>query len=70
MIKWLIKNTAEYRLETIEDVKKFEQQMREEAKEGDYTLTNFSYAEKEVKVKGEVVETYYQVKITTVFNTL
>lgn len=70
MIKWLIKNTAEYRLETIEDVKQFEQKMREEAQQGDYTVSNFSYAEKQVKAKGEIIETYFQVKVTTTFNTL
>ena len=70
MIKWLIKSQNEYRIETMSDVEEFHKQMQKEAAENGYTLSNFSWAEKEVKEKGEIVDTYYQVKVTFVFNVL
>lgn len=70
MIKWLIKSQNEYRLETMTDVEEFHKELQKEAENGGYTLTNFSWAEKAVKEKGEIVETYFQVKATFVFNTL
>lgn len=70
MMSWVIKNTTEYRLETMEEVESFHKKLQEQARFGGYTLTNFSWAEKEEKEKGEVVNTYFQVKCTFVFNTL
>lgn len=70
MIKWLIKSTNEFRLDTMEDVEAFHKDLQKEASTNGYTLTNFSWAEKEVKSKGEVIESYFQVKYTFVFNNL
>lgn len=70
MIKYLIKSTNEVRLETMDDVEQFHKNLQKEAEEGGYTLSTFSWAEKEVKAQGEVIETYYQVKFAFVFNTL
>ena len=70
MLSWVIKNTTEYRLETMEEVESFHKKLQEQARSGGYTLTNFSWAEKEEKEKGEVVNTYFQVKCTFVFNNL
>ena len=70
MIKWLIKSQNEFRLETMSDVEEFHKELQKEAENGGYTLTNFSWAEKAIKEKGEIVENYFQVKATFVFNTL
>lgn len=70
MIKWLIKSQNEYRLETMTDVEEFHKQLQKQAADEGYTLSSFSWAEKIVKEKGEVVDTYYQVKCAFVFNTL
>lgn len=69
-IHWVIKNTTEYRVETMPEVEDFHKRLQEQAVNGGYTLTNFAWAEKTVKEKGEVVDTYYQVKATFVFNAL
>lgn len=68
MIKWLIKSTNEFRLESIEEVEQFHKELQQEASINGYTLTNFAWSEKEVKSKGEVIEVYYIVKYTFVFN--
>lgn len=70
MIKWLIKSQNEFRLETMSDVEEFHKEMQRKAADEGYTLSSFSWMEKEVKEKGEVVDTYYQVKTTFIFNTL
>lgn len=70
MIKWLIKSQNEFRLETMSDVEEFHKEMQRKAADEGYTLSSFSWTEKEVKEKQEVVDTYYQVKTTFIFNTL
>lgn len=67
MLKYLISTTNELRLESIEDVKKFHDELREEAKALGCTLANFSWTEKEDK-KQETI--YYQVKYKFTFGTL
>jgi len=54
MVHFLIKNTAEYRIETIEDVKKFHQELLEQAEADGYFLTNFSWTEKFIKESKEI----------------
>lgn len=70
MIKFLIKSSNEVRLESKEDIETFQEQLQQEAADGGYVLSNFSWAEKEVKEKGEIIDTYYQVKYTFTFNKL
>lgn len=70
MIKWLIKSQNEFRIETMEDVEKFHKDMQNKAEDEGYTLSSFSWSEKEVKDHGEIVDTYYQVKVTFIFNVL
>ena len=57
MIKWLIKSQNEFRLETMSDVEEFHKEMQKKAADEGYTLSSFSWMEKEVKEKGEVVDT-------------
>ena len=70
MVHFLIKNTAEYRIETIEDVKKFHQELLEQAEADGYFLTNFSWTEKFIKESKEIIGSYFQVKATFQFNDL
>lgn len=64
MRHFLLKNTAEYRVETIEDVVKFRQELQEQATKDGYSLSAFAYSEKLVKEHGEVVDNYFVVKAT------
>lgn len=70
MIKWLIKSTNEFRVETMSDVEEFHKDLQNMAEDGGYTLTSFSWNEKFVKEKGEVVDSYFSVKCTFSFNEL
>lgn len=70
MVKFLIKSSNEVRLESKLDVQTFQENLQQEANDGGYVLSNFAWVEKEVKEKGEVVDTYYQVKYTFTFNDL
>lgn len=70
MITWLIKSTNEFRLETMSDVEFFHKKLQDMAADGGFLLSSFSWAEKFVKEKGEVVDSYFSVKCTFVFNEL
>ena len=67
-VHWVIKNTTEYRIETMPEVEEFHKQLQEQAAQGGYTLTNFSWAHKEKKQQGEVVDEWYIVKTAFSFN--
>lgn len=60
----LIKVTNIYRVPTVQDALN----LRKELEQGAGELTNFAYATKYIKQKGEIVEEYQQVKATLVFN--
>lgn len=68
MITWVLKNTAEYRVDTMSDVEDFHKRLQEEANENGYNLTGFSWTKKEVKASGEIVDEYYICKVINVFN--
>ncbi len=62
---YLIKTTEVYRVKTEEQAKNF----IEEQKQNDtYEITKYATERKDRKVKGEIVESYYQTTITKVFN--
>lgn len=67
MRKYLISTTNEVRLESIEEVKEFHEELQQEARALGATLANFSWTEKEDK-KQEII--YYQVKYKFTFGTL
>lgn len=67
MQKYLISSTNEVRLESIEDVKSFHEELQEKARALGATLANFSWTEKEDK-KQEII--YFQVKYKFTFGTL
>lgn len=61
---YLTKVTNVYRVPTVQDALT----LRKELEKGPGELTNFAYATKYIKQKGEIVEEYQQVKATLVFN--
>lgn len=68
MRHYVIKNTAEYRVETIEDVVTFREELQKQAAQDGYSLSAFSYSEKLVKEKGIVVDSFYVVKAVFTVN--
>lgn len=60
----LIKVTNVYRVPTVQDAL----DLRKELEHGAGELTNFAYATKYIKQKGEIIEEYQQVKATIIFN--
>lgn len=68
MIKWLLKNTAEFRVETLSDVEILHKQLQEACEYEDYTLTSFSWTEKTLKPGTDLEETFFVVKYVYVFN--
>lgn len=68
MIKYLLKTTEEYRLANVEDVKEFHKELREDAENQGYELSSYGYSHKDVKVKGEVVDSYEIVKAVKIFS--
>lgn len=67
-VKYLIKTTEEYRLESLEDVKQFHEAMEKDATEQDYTLGSFGWIEKPVKEGKEIIDSYFMVKLTKQFD--
>lgn len=67
MIKYLISATNEVRMESIQDVESFHEELQQHARAMNATLANFSWAEKEDK---KLEEIYYQVKYKFTFGTL
>ncbi len=68
MRHFVLKNTAEYRVDTIDEVVKFREELQTQAARDGYSLSAFGYSEKAVKEKGEVVDSYYVVKATFTVN--
>ena len=65
MQKYLINNVLTFRVPTVEDALK----LREELQNTEYAeLVNFSYTNKYIKAKGEIVEEYQLVKAKLEFN--
>lgn len=68
MIKYLIKSTNEIRVETKDEADDLHKMLTKEAEEKDFTLAAWSETKKEKKAKGEIVEEWYIVKYTFIFN--
>lgn len=67
-VKYLLKATEEYRLESLEDVKQFHDAMEKDADSQDYTIGSFGWTEKPVKEGKEIVDSYYIVKLMKQFD--
>lgn len=66
--KFLLKTTEEYWLSDITTVEFFHKELQADAIEQDYQLTGFAYTEKPIKEGKEVVDSYFIVKVTKVFD--
>nr|DAU16624.1 MAG TPA: hypothetical protein [Caudoviricetes sp.] len=69
MITWLIKSQNEYRVDTMVEVEEFHKYLQDKAADEGYTLSSFSWTEKQVRTKEEEYS-YFQVKTTFTFNVL
>lgn len=68
MIKYLIKATNEYRVETKDDADALHKQIEEEATNNGWTLSGWNEAYKTRKAQGEIVEEWFICKSTVIFN--
>lgn len=68
-MKYLNQVAEVYRIDTEEEVKNFIEELKTEALEEGYILKSCAYTLKEKKLKGEVVDSAYQVKIVKDFST-
>lgn len=68
MIKFLIKATNEYRVETKEDADTLHKQIEEEATNNGWVLSGWTETYKNRKSQGEIVEEWFVCKSTVIFN--
>ena len=66
--KFLLKTTEEYWLSDLVTVESFHKELQQDAIDQDYQLTSFAYTEKPIKEQKEVVDSYFIVKVTKVFD--
>lgn len=62
MAKMINQVTEVYRIDTEEEVKNFNEQLKEEAFQEGYVLKSYSYTLKEKKKNGDVLDSAYVVK--------
>lgn len=65
---YLLKNTIEMRVETLEAVKGLHKDLLNDAAEVGYNLSSFSYTEKPIKESGCVVDSFFIVKAVQIFD--
>lgn len=68
MIKYLIKNTAEIRVETEDDANKLHKECEKYAHDNNYVLSSWTQTLKEKKSKGEVIESWVICRYILIFN--
>ena len=66
--KFLLKTTEEYWLSDLVAVESFHKELQQDAIDQGYQLTAFAYTEKPIKEGKEVVDSYFIVKATKVFD--
>lgn len=64
----LIKATVTHRAETMEEVQALHKKAIQTAAKGYFDVMGFSWVEKAVKEKGEIVDTFFIVNLTFVFD--
>ena len=64
-MKYLVNTTEVYRVENIEAVEALQEEVKAD---GRYEVASFTYKAKNKKLKGEIVEEWYQVSVKKVFN--
>lgn len=68
MLKSLIKTTNEVRVESEEEADQFHKELQKEAEKIGCVLSTFTKTLRQKKSKGEIIDEYYQIKYTYVFN--
>lgn len=63
MSKCLNQTVQVFRIDTEEEVQAFIEELKASAVEGGYILKSCAYTLKEKKLKGEVIDSAYQVKV-------
>ena len=66
-MKYINQIAEVYRIDSEEEVKQFNEELKVEAVAEGYTLKSFSYTLKEKKKNGEVQDAGYQVKVVKEF---
>lgn len=66
--KFLLKTTEEYWIPDLGSVESFHKELQQDAIDQGYQLTAFAYTEKPIKEGKEVVDSYFIVKATKVFD--
>lgn len=59
----IMKQTDEIRVETEQDAKSLIESFKQKADEGGYEIASYAATHKEKKSKGEIIDSYYVVKI-------
>lgn len=67
MIRYLLKTTEEYRLDSLEDVVAFRQWLYKDGSKQNYDINSFGYTEKPIKEGKEIIDFYYTVKVQKKF---
>jgi len=62
-MKYINQIAEVYRVDTAEEVRAFNEELKADAVENGYVLKSYSYTLKEKKLKGEVVDQAYVVKV-------
>lgn len=65
MAKYLVNTTEVYRVENIEAVEALQEEVKAD---GRYEVASFTYKIKNKKLKGEIIDEWYQVTIKKIFN--
>lgn len=68
MIKYLLKTTEEYWQSDRESVEFFHKWLQEDGEKQGYQVAAFGYTEKPIKEGKEVIDSYFIVKVTKVFD--
>lgn len=68
MVKYLCAAVETYRLESRDDVEKFHKKLLADGVEQGYAISGYAYTEKPIKDSGEVVDSYFVVKVTKSFD--
>lgn len=68
MIKYLVKDTVELRVETEDDADILHKEMIQKAAEMGIILNSWQETKKERKIKGEIVDEWINVKYSLIFN--
>lgn len=68
MIRYLIKTTEEYRLDSLEDVVNFRTWLYRDGAAQGYDINSFGYTTKPIKEGKEVIDEYFVVKVSKKFD--